>query len=106
MGRRVAFRRKPVPLRPCAHGGNRDGHIWRAKGGRPGFRNAAPCRIRQHREGDDVGILALISRHALRRVAFHMLNTAEIFLHGQSDVFHMHIILKIEPFSPFAIDLP
>lgn len=95
-----------MPLPTSPHGRDRDRNKRRAKGGRAGFRNRAPGGISEHREGGDIGRLALIGRHALCGVAFHMLDAAEIFLRGQLDVFDVHVVLKIEPFPPLTRHMP
>ena len=103
---RKALGCKADALRACAHCRNGDRRIRRAKRGCSRFRNAASCRIGQDRQGRDIGILALIRRHALRRITLHMLNRAEVFLRGLFYILNRHIVLEIEPSASFAGNRP
>ena len=71
--------------------------VRRAKSGCSGFWNPASGCIRQHSQGRHIRILALIGRHSLCRVAFHVLDRGEIFYRGLFDILDAHIVLKIKP---------
>ena len=94
--------RKAFALPPGPHRRNRDGRIGRAERGGASLSYPAPGGIGQHRQCGDVRVLALIRCHALGRVAFHMLDRAEILGGGLFHVFHANIILEIEPSTPLA----
>ena len=93
-----------MATRPERCQGDRD--IGRAEGGCAGFRNTSAGGISQNRQRRDIGIFALICGHALRGIAFHMFDRAEVLLHSLFDIFHRHIILKIKPRAPGSAHIP
>ena len=97
-----ALRRKA--RRPPSGPHRGDGHRAerRAEGGGAGFGNAPPRGIRQHRQRADVGVLALVGGHALRRVALHVLDRAEVLLRRLGHVLDRHVIGKVQPGTALA----
>jgi hypothetical protein len=97
VGGREPFRREAFTRGIRAHGPDGDGREGRAEGRRAGLGDAAPGRVGQHGEGRDVRGLALVGRHALRRVSLHVLGRGEGLGCGLTDVLHGHIVLEIQP---------
>mmetsp|Transcript_22607 Transcript_22607/g.36954 ORF Transcript_22607/g.36954 Transcript_22607/m.36954 type:complete len:807 (+) Transcript_22607:6797-9217(+) len=97
MAGREPFGGKALALRSRAQRGQRHRAIGWAERGCPGFWNTAPCCIGQKRQRRHIGILALVRRHPLGGIAFHMLHRGEVFHRRLFDVLHAHIVLEIQP---------
>ena len=97
MGRGKAFRRKACAACLAPHGGNCNGGIGGTECGGSRFGNTPPRRICQQGQRRHVGIFALICRHPLGGVAFHMFDRAEVFLGRLFDILYSHIVLIIQP---------
>ena len=68
--------------------------------------NTFACNLGHNRETAHVGCLALIRRHAQRRVALEVLNGFEPFLMRKLHVLDRHIVLLIQPRAFAALDIP
>ena len=92
------------PPGQCA---KRDGSVGRAKDGGAGFgdgfargfgKNCQPCDIRG---------LALIGRHAHRRIAFEQFDRAKALALALLDILDRHVVLQIDPGTALAfLDVP
>ena len=91
---------EPLALAPRAQRRDGDGAIGWSKGGGAGLGDAAPGGIGQHRQRRHVRVLALIGRHALRRIALHMLDRAEVLDRRLFHILDGDIVLKVEPGPP------
>ena len=67
------------PERRRAHGGDGEAEL-----------------LREQRETDDVGRLALVGAHAERRVALEVLDRSIAFARGQRDVVDGHVVLPVD----------
>ena len=72
-----------------------------------GLGDRLAARLRHDGEARDVRQLALVGRHAERRVALEMLDRDEAFLAGQHDVLRSDVVLEIDEGLAFRpLDMP
>ena len=81
---------------------DRDRGGRRAVDGRAGFGDGLAGKPGHDREADDIGRLALVGRHAERRIALEVLDGAEVFLMRQPHVLHGDIVLEVDPGAALA----
>ena len=62
----------------------------------PTLRDGPSELLRQQREADDVGDLALVGAHAERRVALEMLDRLIAFARGERDVVDGDVVLPVD----------
>jgi hypothetical protein len=98
----------PVVDRRFAHGieqniarrtnqrAERDRRIGRSRRRRPHFRNWLFHRSSDQADGVHVRRLALVGRHARRRVALDVLDRFEALAQRKLDIFGRHVVLKID----------
>ena len=87
-------------MQPCqCPQGNRA--MGRARHGGAVGRDAAPGQGRHQGQPRHIAKLALVGRHAQRRVALEMLDGAKTLAMGNGDILVGHIMLKIDK-SPFC----
>ena len=75
---------------------DRDRRVGRAIGGRAYLADRPARELRQQRETVERRGLALVGRHAERRVALGMLCGAEPFAMGEREVFGGDIVLEVD----------
>ena len=94
--------RAPPPAGDDAH---RDGHERRAIGGRSGLVDRAAGQRRHRGDAVDIGGLALIGRHAERRVALEVLDRDVALARGERDVLQRHVVLEVDPAPALVVGL-
>ena len=86
---------------------DRDGNMRRARQCHARFRDRAACQLRHDGKAADIRRLALVRRHAERRVALQMFDRPEAFARGERDVVGGHVVLEIDKgFAARTRDLP
>ena len=84
---------------------HRDWRERRAIGGRSRLVDRAAGQRRHRGDGVDIGGLALIGRHAERRVALEMLDRDVALARGERDVLQRDVVLEIDPAPTFVVGL-
>ena len=90
---------------PAGDDAHRHGDERRAIGGRSGLVDGAAGERRHRGEAVDVGRLALIGRHAKRRVALQVLDRDVALARGKRDVLQRHVVLEIDPSPAVCVGL-
>src|SRR3546814_2328991 len=83
----------------------RDRRVRRAEAGAADLGNGEPALARHQGQADDVGGLALVGRHAERRVALQVLDRAEAFAVGKADVGGGDVVLQVDEGLAFAMTI-
>ena len=66
-----------------------------------------PVSSGHDRKADDIGGLALVGRHAERRIALEVLDGAEVLPMRQLHILHGHVVLEVDPGASLAdLDMP
>ncbi len=107
VGRREAGRPEIDAAMVAGEGAERHRRPGRAEHGDSGLGDRLAARLRHDGEARDVRQLALVGRHAERRVALEMLDRDEAFLVGQHDVLRSDVVLEIDEGHAFRpLDMP
>jgi hypothetical protein len=84
-----------------------DRNEGRTKHRRARLRDRAATELGHNGEADDVARLALVGRHAKRRVPLEMLNLREAFVMSDGDVLRRHVVLRVDKRkAPRFLDVP